>query len=499
LTTRLHSLQDAAEWLKARVVGDLKSDSRQVRAGDGFVAWPGAAVDARQYLSEALDGGARACLVEAFGVSEFGFEDSRIACYLGLKTAAAPIAAAYYSDPSRQLQTVAITGTNGKTSTAWWLANALKSLGTKCGVVGTLGMGEPSAMVLTGMTTPDPVSLQKQFRQFVDHEFSVCALEASSIGIAEHRLDATHIQVAVFTNFTQDHLDYHPSMSHYWAAKESLFAWPGLKSAVINIDDEKGAVLADKLASEGRDVWSVSIVRRARLEARNIQQGSHSIIFDLAEGDEKHTVAAETVGLYNVSNLLCVVGSLRALGISLKDAAQSCVGLPAVPGRLNSLVVAGAPLVVIDYAHTPDALEKVLLALQPVTSKRNGKLWCVFGCGGDRDAGKRPLMGAVAQKNATRVVVTSDNPRTENIDTIIGQIRSGFTSPATAQVEPDRAKAIAQTITLADAKDVILIAGKGHEDYQEISGIKYPFVDADHARIALASRVASSTAAVLPC
>ena len=496
MITQLHTPQDAAAWLAARVTGDLTTDSRQARAGDGFIAWPGAAVDSRQYVAETLAVGGRACLVEEQGVSEFEFDDSRIACYVGLKAAAAPIAAAYYQYPSRQLQTVAITGTNGKTSTAWWLANALISVGKKCGVVGTLGMGEPSTMVFTGMTTPDPVALQKQLRHFVDNGFAACAIEASSIGIAEHRLDATQIQIGVFTNFTQDHLDYHPSMAHYWAAKESLFAWPGLQSAVINIDDEKGAALAQQLAQKGIDVWTVSIAKAARIEARHIEQGAQSLTFELVEGDQRHTVLAATLGLYNVSNLLCVIGVLRALGVSLQDAAHACVDLPAVPGRLNSLAVAGAPLVVVDYAHTPDALEKVLKALQPVSQKRNGQLWCVFGCGGGRDASKRPLMGAAAQKHADQVVVTSDNPRSENADAILGEIASGFVSKLSVQVEPDRAKAIAQTIALAHANDVVLIAGKGHESYQEINGVKYPFLDADHAQAALALRAVANAAVV---
>ena len=487
---QLRTPHEAATWLRERVTGSLWTDSRKVRSGDGFIAWPGAANDARQYVGDVLKAGAQACLVEAQGAQRYEFSDAKIAAYAGLKEAAAPIAAAYFEEPSRQLQTIAITGTNGKTSTAWWLAQALGKLGRKCGVVGTLGIGAPDAMVFNGLTTPDPVLLQQQLRRFVDEGFVACAIEASSIGIAEQRLDATHLQVAIFTNFTQDHLDYHSSMQAYWDAKASLFAWPGLESAVINIDDAKGEALSATLLNSGLQIWTVSLNGPARIEARAIQQSSQSLVFKVVEGGEQHTVSTDTIGLYNVSNLLGVIGALRALGISLKDAVSACTGLSPVPGRLNTLAVDGAPLVVIDYAHTPDAIEKVLTALRPVAKSRAGRLWCVFGCGGERDATKRPLMAAAAQKNADQIVVTSDNPRSENASTIISQILLGLTHSEAVYVQADRALAIAETLALAQPSDVVLLAGKGHESYQEIGGIKYPFMDRTHAQAAIAARLA---------
>ncbi|MEO6015676.1 MAG: UDP-N-acetylmuramoyl-L-alanyl-D-glutamate--2,6-diaminopimelate ligase [Polaromonas sp.] len=490
MTTRLQNPEQAASWLRARVTGSLWTDSRKVRSGDGFIAWPGAATDARRYIGDVLAAGAEACLVEEAGMAEYKFTDSRIAAYPNLKGAAAPIAAAYFEDPSKQLQVVAVTGTNGKTSTSWWLAQALGKLGHKCGVVGTLGIGLPEAMVFNGLTTPDPVLLQQQLRHFVDQGFFACALEASSIGIAEQRLDATHIKVGVFTNFTQDHLDYHGSMQAYWAAKEALFDWAGLEAAVLNADDLKVAALGPVLEKAGLDVWTVSIAGSARLQAHNIEQDAQAAGFDVVEGNERHRVTAATVGLYNVSNLLGVVAAMRALGISLADAAQACCGLPSVPGRLDTVALDGQPLVVIDYAHTPDALEKVLVALKPLARSRSGRLWCVFGCGGDRDASKRPLMAAAVQKNADQIMVTSDNPRTESAAAIIGQVLLGLTHADSVHVQADRALAIAQALTLAQPADVVLLAGKGHEDYQEIQGVRHPFSDRAHAHQALTARTA---------
>ena len=485
MITQLHTPQQAASWLHSRVTGSLNIDSRHVKAGDGFIAWPGAATDARQYVGDVLKAGAGACLVEMGGIEAYGFVDAKIAAYPGLKAAAAPIAAAYFEDPSKQLQTIAITGTNGKTSTAWWLAQALGKLGRKCGVVGTLGIGEPGAMVFNGLTTPDPVLLQQQLRRFVDDGFAACAIEASSIGIAEHRLDATHLRVAVLTNFTQDHLDYHGSMQAYWTAKESLFTWSGLQSAVVNVDDDKGRDLSLMLKDSTIDVWTVAIDEPARLQAQEVVQQASAMSFVVVEGAERNEVTTSAIGLYNVSNLLGVIGVLRALGVSLEAAAKACCNLSPVPGRLCTLSQVGKPLVAVDYAHTPDAIEKVLQALQPVAQARGGQLWCVFGCGGERDASKRPLMAAIAQKNADQTVVTSDNPRGENAASIISQILLGLPHSDSVRVQADRALAIAETLAIAQPADVVLLAGKGHENYQEIRGIRHPFDDLHHAQAAL--------------
>ena len=495
---QLHTPEEAARWLQERVTGTLSADSRKLAPGDGFIAWPGAATDGRKYVNAALGAGAAACLVEHEDAQAYGFSDDRVATYEGLKAATGPIVAAYFGVPSEQLQVVAITGTNGKTSTAWWLAQALDRLGRKCGVVGTLGVGQLGAMVFNGLTTPDPVLLQQQLKRFVDEGFVACALEASSIGLEERRLEGTRIRLAVFTNFTQDHLDYHASMADYWQAKKMLFSWPGLQAAIINIDDAKGFELSAALIGAPLDVWTFSCTGPARLQAQAICHGAHDLSFEVVEGAERHRISTPMVGLYNVSNLLGVVASLRAMNIPLADAVNACADLLPVPGRTETLTVPGQPLVVIDYAHTPDALEKVLLAIKPVALSRGGRLWCVFGCGGDRDASKRPLMAAIAEKSADQLVVTSDNPRTEDPQLIIDQMLRGLSRPDAVLVQADRAAAIADALRLAQAGDVVLLAGKGHENYQEIKGVKFTFSDRDQAQAVLDALSAAASQEVTP-
>ena len=492
---RLHNPQDAAQWLRTQVRGVLHTDSRRVGAGDGFIAWPGGVTDGRQFVASALQQGATACVVEQSGADAFAWgENPAIATYEGLKAASGLIAAAYYEQPSQALDVVAITGTNGKTSTAWWLAHALQNAGKRCAMVGTLGVGEVGHLEVTGMTTPDPVLLQARLRDMADAGVKACAIEASSIGLAEHRLDGTQVRVAMFTNFTQDHLDYHGDMASYWQAKLALFSWVGLQAAVVNIDDAQGAALAAQLqARDDVRVWTVSCIANAtsgvqHIVARHIQHGARGLCFEVLEGEEAYALETQLVGLYNVSNVLGVIASLRALGYSLADAVQACRVLPAVPGRMQTVGETGEPLVVIDYAHTPDAVAQAVQALLPLAQSRGGELTCVLGCGGDRDAAKRPLMAAAAEQYAQHVVLTSDNPRSEDPQTILNHMLAGLQNAAKTIVVADRAQAIAQTVQRARAQDVVLVAGKGHEDYQEIAGVKYPFSDVQHARDALAQR-----------
>jgi UDP-N-acetylmuramyl-tripeptide synthetase len=504
----LHQPSQAAGWLLGRVKGRLQTDSRKVRPGDGFIAWPGAATDGRHHVASALQSGAVACLVEQAGVDQFGFENEAVAAYPQLKRAAGPIAAAYFGQPSHRLDVIAMTGTNGKTSVSWWLAHALSNLEQTiqlpCGQIGTLGVGKPEYtgngsqfsfhVVANGLTTPDPVLLQQSFREMADAGLRACAVEASSIGIEENRLDATRIRTAVFTNFTQDHLDYHGSMESYWQAKASLFDWPGLQSAVVNVDDAKGLALAAALSARksggsvsgpALDVWTVSCLGPARLQACDITYDGHGLRFCVVEGEARHVLWTHLIGQYNVSNLLCVMGAMRSLNVPLAACVAACQALLPVPGRMECLGGPGQPLVAVDYAHTPDALDHALQALRPLAQQRGGQLCCVFGCGGDRDPIKRPLMGAVAARHADRVIVTNDNPRSEKPQAIISQILLGLAGFEPVVVQADRALAIAQALAEASANDVVLVAGKGHEDYQEIAGIKQPFSDRTQVGLAL--------------
>jgi UDP-N-acetylmuramoyl-L-alanyl-D-glutamate--2,6-diaminopimelate ligase len=494
----------AVHWLRAGGARALCTDSRRVQVGDGFLGWRGERDDGRRHVAGALAAGAACCLVDDEGIDTFAFDDSRIACTTALKAAAGAIADAWYGHPSRQLEVVAVTGTNGKTSVAWWTAQALTALGRRCGVIGTLGVGEPPhagkpgiPLQATGLTTPDAVMLQAALGNFVAQGFVACTMEASSIGLVDDRLNGTRIAVAQFTNFTQDHLDYHGDMPAYWAAKRTLFGWPGLRAAVINVDDEQGAALADELAAAAAspELWTYSLHEGARLCARDVRYEGDGLAFDLVEGSAALPVRCRLIGRYNVSNLLAVIGALRALGIELAAAARVVPLLTSVPGRMQS-VGGGAdvPAVVVDYAHTPDALEQALQALQPLAQARGGRLWCVFGCGGNRDATKRPLMGAIAHRSADHVVLTSDNPRDEVPALILSQILAGIPDGDAIDVIEDRRAAIHEAVERAGTRDVVLIAGKGHEETQEVAGVKRAFSDVAVAAQALALRGGTSGA-----
>lgn len=489
------STAEALAFLRAHASGRLQADSRQVAPGDAFLAWPGRASDGRAYVADALRRGAAACVVESEGVQAFALQGEAVATLPGLKAAAGSIASAWYGEPSARLKVLAVTGTNGKTSTAWWLAHALGKLSKKelfahagCGLIGTLGIGIVPHLEASGLTTPDAPHLQRTLADFVAAGVGACAIEASSIGLAEQRLAGTHIDTAVFTNLTQDHLDYHGSMQAYWQAKRALFDWPGLRAAVINVDDAHGARLHAELSGRVLDLWSVAIDAPARLRAAELRNEATGLSFDVVEGGNVQRLATRLIGRYNVSNLLGVIATLRSLGVALADACAVCADLEPVPGRMQQIVEPGQPLAVVDYAHTPDALAQALAALSPMASARGGRLWCVFGCGGGRDALKRPLMGAAAQEGADEVLVTSDNPRGEDPSAIIEQILRGTLASRHVAAEPDRAAAIARALAQADARDVVLIAGKGHEAYQETAGVRRPFSDVALARELLARR-----------
>ena len=459
------------EQLKARGVfaTRLTADSRRVQPGDVFIAFPGAQVDGRDFIAQALEKGAAAVLAEAG--RKLGAGDPPVLEVEGLAALSGELAHLVYGRPSEHLWLAGVTGTNGKTSVTQWIAQALGAMQHRCAVIGTLGNGFPEALDASPNTTPDAITLHSALAGFLARGAQACAMEVSSIGLDQGRVNGAAFDVAVFTNLTRDHLDYHGSMEAYAAAKEKLFAVPGLKAAVLNLDDPMGVALAEKLKGRGHVIgYALNEVDAGLtdeiLVAENLRLDAAGVGFEL----RGVSFTAPVVGRFNVSNLLAVTGALLARKERLEDIAAALGGLR-------------QPLVVVDYAHTPDALEKALTVLREAATARGGKLVCVFGCGGDRDPGKRPQMGAAAAKLADRVLVTSDNPRSEDPLKIIAEIVAGM--PAPRRIEPDRALAIAEAVAGADARDVVLLAGKGHEPYQEIAGVRHPFSDLEVAQSVL--------------
>ena len=502
----------AAQWL-ARTVrpgAQLTSDSRKVDAGDVFIAMKGAQFDGRRFIAAAIAKGAAAIIYDATAFEWQAEWKLPNRPERELKKSAGTIAADWYRRPADSLFTIGVTGTSGKTSTALWLAQALGALRHRTVMVGTLGIGFPEELVDSGMTTPDPVTLQRRLRALVDEGAEALAIEVSSIGLEEGRVADMQFDVAVFTNLTRDHLDYHGTMSAYEAAKARLFAWPGLAHAVINVEDPAADRLAAVAAAHGAQVMRFSARggADAQLRARNISARVEGLAFEFFGAFGVRNIYAPFIGNFNVSNLLGVLGALLAAGVPIDQAIGALQELKPVPGRLDRVDVAAgerpagiaAPMVLVDYAHKPDALEKALKACRPIVDARGGELFVVFGCGGDRDAGKRPIMGEIAARLADRVVVTSDNPRTESPRAIIDQIvsgignlgfnplSSGFKGPSLderVKVDVDRREAIYDAIAAAHEHDVVVIAGKGHESYQEIDGVRLAFSDVEVATEAL--------------
>ncbi|WP_153145476.1 UDP-N-acetylmuramoyl-L-alanyl-D-glutamate--2,6-diaminopimelate ligase [Dechloromonas sp. H13] len=466
----------AALGVKAAGVAD---DSRQVAPGDLFLAYPGDLADGRRYIGDALARGAAAVLWQAGG--DFAWNPAWTAANLqvdALRALAGPLAHAVHGAPSEGLSLIAITGTNGKTTVSQFIAQVHVR---RCAVIGTLGAGFPGALAETGFTTPEATTLMRLLAGFRRAGAEACALEASSIGIEEGRMNGARVDVAVFTNFTRDHLDYHGSMEAYAAAKRKLFIWPGLRTAIVNLDDALGRQLAG--ATTAATVLGYAIGDTgAAVRAEQLCETPQGQRFTLVLPDGSAVVETPLLGRYNVSNLLAVAAVLHDAGVVADDVARRLSNVHAPAGRLERLGCVGEPLVVVDYAHTPDALENVLLTLRAVANARGGRLEVVFGCGGDRDPGKRPQMGEVAVRLADRVLLTSDNPRGEDPERIIADIRAGA---GTAESEVDRAEAIRRAICRAAVTDVVLLAGKGHEAYQERAGVRTPFSDLEQARLAL--------------
>ncbi|ARN76380.1 UDP-N-acetylmuramoyl-L-alanyl-D-glutamate--2,6-diaminopimelate ligase [Oceanicoccus sagamiensis] len=480
--------------LAAIAVSGIELDSREVTAGDVFLACAGFASDGRDYIDQAIAAGAVAVLAE---------QDERwpnhsmrhgipIVVVEKLSQKISAIAGQFYKHPSQQLPVLAVTGTNGKTSCTQLLQQLLNALDKSCGVIGTLGAGADGELAAGINTTPSAVAIQKLLANWLADNISTAAMEVSSHGLEQGRVQALQFELALFTNLSRDHLDYHGSMQAYAEAKARLFRQPGLKHAVINIDDNFSSSLLS-IINDDVEVTRFSIDaaqdknKRIDVWVENISYHPDGVSAELHSPWGEFELHSPLLGSFNLSNVVAVVSSLGVLGYPVATVIEKLQVLGTIAGRMEKVTSATDINVVVDYAHTPDALEKALVAMR---QHSEGDVWCVFGCGGDRDQGKRSLMGETVQRYADHVVVTSDNPRHESASDIINQILGGVNCPSL--VEEDRAKAIDFTIANAKAGDCVLLAGKGHEEYQQVGDLRVPFSDIKQARLALAKRAGVS-------
>jgi UDP-N-acetylmuramoyl-L-alanyl-D-glutamate--2,6-diaminopimelate ligase len=487
---RLSSLLEIAYKIPKELERDITGltlDSRAVQPGDLFFAFPGLQLDGRQFISEAIDKGAAAVLAESTSEEVTFLKNIPIIPIQNLKFKIGAIAAVFYGHPTQSLKIIGITGTNGKTSCTYFIAQALAQLNIPCGIIGTLGSGLLGNIQPTGLTTPDAITLQGIFAKMVEQGAQVVAMEVSSHSIDLGRIEAIPFEVAIFTNLTRDHLDYHGDMETYGNVKKRLFDNPYVIHAVINADDAFGSSLLSTL-KETKNLLSYSVNPLSTLvpqitaaQIRSNPTGlSARINTPWGEGD----IQLALMGQFNLSNILAVTAALCLLDIPLANVLQCVSNLKPVAGRMETVLgFEDAPLVVVDYAHTPDALEKVLTALRQHVP---GKLFCIFGCGGDRDKGKRPLMGRIAELHADVVILTNDNPRHEDPAQIIKDILTGMSHPEKIIIQQDRSKAIQDIIQCAVAGDGIVVAGKGAETHQQIGDSKIPLNDSEIVRRSLA-------------
>jgi UDP-N-acetylmuramoyl-L-alanyl-D-glutamate--2,6-diaminopimelate ligase len=487
-TTALADLLDEATGAIGAIrVGGVQFDSRQVRPGDVFLALPGDVHDGRNYLAQAREAGAAALVVER-GLTDTQraaaadlplLEVSRLSGLVGV------IADRFYGHPSRDMDVVGITGTNGKTTTSRLLAQLLRRQFDHCGVIGTLGATLDNGVGEALNTTPDALSLQRQLAEWRDAGVTRAVLEVSSHSLVQGRVNGLQFSTAVFTNLTHDHLDYHGDMDSYGLAKARLFYSPGLRTAIINADDPFGRELAHSLDASVQCLRYSLQGNEAEISAAEVDYRAGGLEAYITTPWGSGVVHSPLAGDFNLANLLAAIAAACVEGVPFANALEAVPGLHGVAGRMEYITSESELQLVVDYAHTPDALEQALKALRAHTA---GKLICVFGCGGDRDAAKRPVMGRVASELADRVILTSDNPRGEPALDIIADIEAGLVSAA--EIEPDRAAAIALAVATAAPGDCVLVAGKGHESYQQIGARRLPFSDAAHIRLALAGRAA---------
>lgn len=472
----------------AVLIRELTLDSRKVRPGDLFLAVPGLQSDGRDHIADAVARGAAAVAYESAGAPAVCDSAAQLLPVKGLQGQLSAIAGRFYGEPSRALTMIGVTGTNGKTTVTQLLAQALDALGEKCAVMGTLGNGFLDALRLSGYTTPDALQLQAALADIKREGADMVAMEVSSHGLQQQRLSAVDMDIAVLTNLSRDHLDYHGDMQSYAQAKARLFAWPGLKARILNLDDSLGRQLAQTYAGKGVKTYSVGNAG-AHVYCRRIAFSSHGIEASLVTAQGEALLRSTLLGRFNLSNLLAVVAVLEEMGYALGDILSVMPLLKAPAGRMQPVRLDQQPLVVIDYAHTPDALEQVLQTAR-LHLAEGGRLFVVFGCGGERDRGKRALMGQAAQAGADVVIVTDDNPRNEDAALIREEILSGMADRAGVHESADRNEAIAFAIEQAVPGDLVLVAGKGHEDYQEVGGKRLAYSDLSAVQQALKTREA---------
>ncbi|MDN3559422.1 UDP-N-acetylmuramoyl-L-alanyl-D-glutamate--2,6-diaminopimelate ligase [Vreelandella neptunia] len=461
----------------------MEMNSRKLAKGDIFVAVPGSQRDGRDFIEQALEAGAS--LVLAQGTHGDVQLEGRVLKLPHLSSRLGELGRALYKVPS-DLEVIAVTGTNGKSSVTHYIAALSEALGTPAGLVGTLGVGRPGELSDSGLTTPGPLALQATLGELAQQGVKRVALEASSHALDQYRLDAVNVSVSVFTNLTRDHLDYHGSMAAYAASKAKLFRRSELTLAVVNGDDPLARLMLAGISSRVRVLATGQdeAVTFRVLDWQAFEQGQQAMI---ATPDGEKMLRLSLMGRFNLDNVLLAMAVLYGLGESLDALFDAATSLTPVPGRMELYGDIGAPSVVVDYAHTPDALKSALQALRAHLGDA-GELWCVFGCGGERDTGKRAEMARAAEQLADHVVVTDDNPRNESATQIREQIMSGFSAAAQPIEVADRREAVAAAIQQASAKDVVLIAGKGHEAYQEIQGVRHPYTDSEEIQRAFVQR-----------
>ena len=470
------NIQSAADDVEIFGVTD---DSRKVQSGYLYIAVDGANFKAKGFIPEVVEQGAGAIVAETenqiSGLKLPAYALSELGKLRGV------IASRFLDSPSSQMTVVAVTGTNGKTSCSQYISQALTSVGLTCGVIGTTGTGFPDELKDAGLTTPDAITLQENLKLLLDAGARVVSIEASSHGLDQGRLNGVAVNVAVFTNLTRDHLDYHGSIEGYGNAKKALFAMPGLEFAVVNIDDEFGQTILQYLdqindqAAQSVTALTYSVNnKQASVHCLSVDYEPAGFAAEIQTPWGRASIKCDLLGAFNVSNVLAVIAVLGSQGLTIDQITQAVSSLKNVTGRMDVLPLPNGAFAVIDYAHTPDALKNALEALR---EHSDGKIYCVMGCGGDRDKGKRPEMGAVACELADQVIITDDNPRMETSSTIIDGILAGVSDLSSVQVIADRKQAIAEVLQQAVAGDLVLIAGKGHEPYQDVGGVKLPYSD----------------------